>query len=141
MCHPSQTGFDATQNDRSFLISLPDQIPVDNAGIIRPLSHNTSGCVSIGLPSLFGYGIMVDHGIHISCGYKKSKTWFAKNRDAVRCLPVRLCNDSHSVATGFQQPCDDGMTKGRMVYISISGNIDKIDLIPSTFFHFFSADR
>ena len=84
---------------------------------------------------------MVDHGVHISGCYKKTKAGFAKYLNALFLSPVRLWNDAYTVASAFQKTADNGRTKRRMVYIGISGKINKIYLIPSSFNHFFFCYR
>ena len=79
---------------------------------------------------------MIDHGIHISGRYKETKARFTKSLNAFFMTPVRLWDDSHTVSTTLKETADNGRTERRMIYIGISCDIYKIDLIPSALLHF-----
>ena len=136
-----KTCLDPSENDRRLLVCLPDQISIDHRRIIRTLSHHTARCIRVGRPAFFRDRIVIDHGIHIAGGNKKRKPWLSKHRDAFFVLPIRLGDDPNPIPSGFQHMADDRMSKGRMIHISVSDHIDKINLIPSPFFHLFSVDR
>ena len=50
--------------------------------------------------------------------------------------PIRLRNDSYTVAAALKETADDGRTKRGMIDIGIACDIDEIDLIPSALLHF-----
>ena len=91
--------------------------------------------------ALFGYGIMVYHGIHISRRHQKSQSRLSKYLNTLLLSPVRLRNDPHFIPTTLQQSADDRSTKGRMVHVGITCNIGKIYLLPPSLFHFFLCYR
>ena len=141
MCQSSETCLDPSEDDRCLLIYLTDQVAVYNRCVIRTLSHHASRRISIRSAVLFRHGIMIHHRIHISRRNKESQSRFSKNRNAVLIFPVRLRNDTDFKSMRFQKSRNDRMSERRMVYISISGNIDKIQLFPSPFFHILFANR
>ena len=89
----------------------------------------------------FRHTVMIDHGIHISCGNKKSQPRLSEFPDAVFIFPVRLAQHGYLIAMSLKKPADNGRSKGAVIHISISHNVDKIRLRPASFFHFFSVDR
>ena len=137
MCQTAQTAFNPTYDDRCVLVSPADQVAIYDGCIIRTFSHDTARRKGIGLSSLFGYRIMVDHRIHIATGNQKAKTRFSQSRNRRIVFPVRLGNDPHTIAIGFQETCDNGMPKGRMIHIGIPAYIDKIQPVYAASFHIF----
>ena len=102
MGQTAQAGLDPSRNDRDVRINRPDQIAVNHAGIIRPLSHYASGRIGVLFPPPFGYGIVVHHGIHISCAHQKSQPRPSKGHNTLLLFPIRLRDDPHPIASGFQ---------------------------------------
>lgn len=91
---------------------------------------------------LFGYCVVVDHGIHIARRYQKSQPRCTKHGDTVFVFPVRLCNNADFIAKRFQQTADNCRSEGRVVYIGIPNNIDKVTLLPAPLFiSFFEIGR
>ena len=56
-------------------------------------------------------------------------------------MPIRLSQYRTAVAKGLQRSCDDRCSEGRMVDVSITGNIYKINLFKALFKHFCTACR
>ena len=84
---------------------------------------------------------MIHHGIHVPGRHQVPQPRLSQNPDTVRVLPVRLGNDAHLIAMGFQDPADNGMPKGRMIHVGVPRNIYKIALLPVPFFHIFPGNR
>ena len=144
MCQSSETCLDPSEDDRCLLIYLTDQVTVYNRCVIRTLSHQASRRISVRSAVLFRHGIMIHHRIHISRRHEEAEPRLPENRNAliaVLIFPVRLRNDTDFKSMRFQKSRNDRMSERRMVYISISGNIDKIQLFPSPFFHILFANR
>ena len=133
-----KAGFDSSYDYRHILITSSNQISVDNGCIIRALSHGPAGCVGIRRTFLFRYIVVIYHGIHVSAGNQKAKPRPSKHINTVRIFPVRLRDNSHLIASGFQNPADDGMPKRGMIHIRIPDHIDKIQLVNSPFLHVLS---
>jgi hypothetical protein len=55
--------------------------------------------------------------------------------------PVRLGHHAHTVALGFQESGNHGMTKTGMIHIGIPGNEEKINGFPAARGHVLAADR
>ena len=130
---------DPAQDDGGFLIGLPDQVAVDHAGIVRTFPHLAARRIGIGLPVLFRYAVVIHHRVHIAGRHEEAEPGFAKDAHASRIPPVRLGNDPHAVAVGFQHPAYYGGAKRRMVYIGVAGHIGEIHPVPSAGQHIFSV--
>ena len=124
-----------------FFVAATNQIAIDHSGIVRPQSHFSAGGKGIIASAALGHGIVIDHGVHIAAGDEKGQARFSQNPNTLGILPVRLGDDSHSVASGFQHPTDDGVAEGGMVHIGVAHDIDKITLIPAPGLHIRPGDR
>ena len=141
MGQPPQARLNSADDDRNIFVRLANQIAVDNCGIVGPFSKNASRRKGIVVPSFFRHGIMIDHGIHIPSADDKSKSRFSININTFFVFPVGLGYDPYPVIICFQNPADNGVTKGGVVHIGIPDNIDKIHAVPSSGFHILSAYR
>ena len=141
MGQPPQRGFNAANENGGLFITAADQIAVYHRGIIRPLSRHTAGGEGVITTAALCHGIVVHHGIHIAAHDQKTQTGFPEHPDALRILPVRLGDDTHFIAVGFQYPADDGMTEGGMIHVGIPDDIYKITLFPAPLFHLFTGHR
>ena len=135
MRHPAQAGLNAAQNDRHIAKPAPDQIPVYDRRMIGPPAGMPTRRIGVALPPPAGHIIMIHHGIHISGTDQKRQPRPAENRNALRILPVRLCDYADPVAVSFQQSRDNRMAKRRMIDIGIARYIDKVHIVPSPRFH------
>ena len=84
---------------------------------------------------------MIDHGVHVAAGHKETQAGTAIDIDGSGILPVRLGDDTHAVPVAFQNPADDGMAEGRMIYIGITDDIHKVALCPTAIQHILFAYR
>ena len=141
MRHSPQACFNAAQNDRCILIFSSDQVAINGNRMIRSFKRLSSRCIGIRRTMLFGYKIVIDHGVHVSGADEKGKARLSEHVNAFLILPVRLGNDPDLVAVCFQKPCNDRMPKGRVIHIGISRDIDKINLRPASVLHLFSCNR
>ncbi len=89
----------------------------------------------------FCHRIMIYHRIHISAADEKCQPRLSEHGNAVLILPVRLGNNSNTVACALQKPADNGGTERRMIYIGVPDYIDEVALLPSPPFHILPADR
>ena len=141
MGHTSQACFDTADNDGYSPVHPADQIAVDHSGMIGPLPGFPSRRIGVGGPAFPGYKIMINHGIHVSGGNQESQPGAPENADALLILPVRLGNDTDTVAVRLQNAGDYGMSKGRVIHIGVAGHIHKIRLRDPPVFHLFSCYR
>ena len=56
----------ASEDDRCLLVYLSDEVAVHDDRAVRPLSHDATRRERVRLPALFGYRIVVHHGIHVA---------------------------------------------------------------------------
>ena len=127
--------FDAADDNGNMGIAPADEIAVDGGGIVRAQAHFAPGGEIVIAPAAFCHGIVVHHGVHIAAHHQKAQARGAQKLDAVRVLPVRLGDDAHLKPMGLQNPADDGMAKGGVVYIGVADDIDKIALFPAPGVH------
>ena len=133
--HAPQACLDAADDNGLFRISAADQIAVNNGCMIGPLSHHAAGRIEISGAPFFGDAVMIHHRIHIACAHQKAQSWFTEYVDAVFIFPVRLGDDTHTIACVFQHTADDCRTERRMIDIGISDHKRKVHLIPSAPLH------
>ena len=124
----AEAGLDAADEDGYILVGLADQVAVDNGGVVRPLAHDATGGEGVGLSAVVGNGVVVHHRVHVAAADQKAQPGAAKDVDGLGIFPVRLRDDAHAVAVIFQDPADDGMAEGRVVYIGVTNDIYEIRL-------------
>ena len=112
MRHPPQACLNASKDHRRLFIGSPNQVGIYYRRVIRPLSGGSSRRIGVMLSSLFVYGVMVHHGIHIPAAHQKSQPRFPQNSNAGVIPPIRLGNNPNPVTVGFQMPAYNRHTKG-----------------------------
>ena len=90
MSETAQAGFQSSNDQWCVFVGAADEIAVYHGCVIRPPAHDSARRKRIFLTAFFRYGIMIDHGIHISTGYNKTDFWLSQDTDTVRIFPVRL---------------------------------------------------
>ena len=89
---------------------------------------------------MLGNGIVIHHGVHVAAGHQKPQPGTSEYVDGSGIFPVRLRNDANAVAIVFQNPADDGVTEGGVVYIGIADDIYEVTAFPAPLRHFFFVD-
>ena len=125
------------RDDRHVLIDAADQVAVDDDRPVGPPSHDAARGIAVPAAALLRYRIVVDHRIHIAGAHQEAEPRPAKDRYALRILPVRLRDDSHGIPAGLQHPADHRRPEGRVIHVGVADHIDKIrlrDAIPRKIF-------
>ena len=128
MRHTPETCLNTAYDDWNIFEASPNQIAVHDCRVVWSFVWHAAGCIGIRLTVFFGHIVVIDHRIHIAGGHQKTKARCAKHGNTVILFPVWLGDDADMIPMCLKQPCDDRMSKGRMIYISIPRDIDKIQL-------------
>ena len=136
----AQAGLNAANENGHILVGLPDEIAVDDGGVVRALAHDAAGSEGVRLPAVPGDGIVVDHGVHVAAADQKAQPGATEDVDGLGVAPVRLRDDDHAVAVAFQNAADDGVAKGRVVYVGVANDVDKVRLRNAALQHFLLGD-
>ncbi|MNP27478.1 hypothetical protein D3C76_1203910 [compost metagenome] len=137
----AQRGLDAAEHDRHALVRLAAALAVDHAGAIRALAGQAARGIGVVGTDLLVGGVAVDHRVHVAGRDTEEQVRLAELHEVVFGLPVRLGNDAHAEALGFQQAADDGHAERRMVDVGIAGDDDDVAGIPAELIHLRPAHR
>ena len=137
----AQTGLNTANQNGYIFVGLPDQVAVNGGGVIGPPAHDAAGGEGVCFPAVPGDGIVVDHGVHVAAADQKAQTRAAEDVNGFWIPPVRLGDNDNAVAAVFQDPADDGVAEGGVIYVGVANNIDKIRLLDAPVQHFLFGDR
>ena len=140
MGQAAQTGLNAANENGYIFVGLPDEIAVDDGGVVRALAHDAAGSEGVRLPAVPGDGIVVDHGVHVAAADQKAQPGATEDVDGLGVAPVRLRDDDHAVAVAFQNAADDGVAERRVVYVGVANDVDKVRLRNAALQHFLLGD-
>ena len=120
MGESAQGGLYTTQNNGYIGIELAQNLGIDNGRIVRTEAVPTIRTVGIlGTQTTVGC-VFVDHRVHVARRDGKIQSWAPQLLEVAEvAMPVRLRNDSHTIASSLERSPDDGVGKGRMVDISV----------------------
>ena len=74
----AQAGLNAANENGYILVGLPDEIAVDDGGVVRALAHDAAGSEGVRLPAVPGDGIVVDHGVHVAGAHQEGQARLAQ---------------------------------------------------------------
>ena len=77
MGHPSQAGFDSTDNNWDVSVSLTGTLTVNRHRSVGTLSSKISGGVGIVVAPLFICSVVIDHRVHIAGRDAKEEIGFS----------------------------------------------------------------
>ena len=137
--HAPQACLQSSENKGCLFKGSADQVAVDHDCVVRPFSHHTARAESIAAAMFFADRVMVDHGVHISGGHQKAKTRLPQHCSTLRVSPVRLADHSHCISSGLKNTRNNGRSETRMVHISVSADIYKIQLFDTLCLHVLPA--
>ena len=139
MGKPPERRFQPADDDGHVSVGLADAVAVDDGGTVRPQSRLASGGVEILAPAFFGGGVVGHHGVDIAGADQKAQPRPAEFFEIVGGAPVRLGEHGDEKSVLLQHPGDDGRAEGRMIHISVAGDVDKIGYLPTGFADFFGS--
>ena len=137
----SERGLKTADNDRNIAVKLSDFIAIYNYSPVRSEPHNFSRGICVLTSALFGGCIVSNHGVNIARRNHKAELRSAETEKIVILSPIRLGKDCHTIALSLHHPCDYSRAEARMIDISVSRHIDKIDRVPSSLFNFLGCYR
>ena len=135
MREPAQARLDAAEDDGHVLVRAPDQVPVDDAGVVGTQARLSAGGVRVGLAPLLRDRVVVHHRVHVPRRHEKAQPRPPEHVDAGRVAPIRLRDDADPVAVGLEDARDDGAAERGVVDVGIAAHIGEIDAIPPAIAH------
>ena len=136
----AQACLDAADDDGSVLERLTDEVAVDRDGTIGAVPLLATGGIGVGMATVLGHRIVVDHGVHVAGADQKAQARLTEHRDAGGVGPVGLADDAHLVAVRVEDAADDGHTKAGVVHVGVAADVDKVALVPAARIHVGAAD-
>lgn len=136
----AQACLDAADDDGSVLERLTDEVAVDRDGTIGAVPLLATGGIGVGMATVLGHRIVVDHGVHVAGADQKAQARLTEHRDAGGVGPVGLADDAHFVAVRVEDAADDGHTKAGVVHVGVAADVDKVALVPAARIHVGAAD-
>ena len=140
MSQAAQACLDAADDDGSVLERLTDEVAVDRDGTIGAVPLLATGGIGVGMATVLGHRIVVDHGVHVAGADQKAQARLTEHRDAGGVGPVGLADDAHFVAVRVEDAADDGHTKAGVVHVGVAADVDKVALVPAARIHVGAAD-
>ena len=142
MGQAAQRGFNPAYYHRDVRPELLEDFGIDRDGIVRTGSGATFRGVGIVAAQAFGSCVMVYHRVHcpgIHCKIEPRCPELAEIPQIVP--PIGLRHHCHPIAEFLQPSGNHGSTEGRMVYESIPGEEDDVDIVPSQSLHLLDRGR
>ena len=137
---PPQRCLQPADDDGNIAVGLPDEPAIDDGRTVGAQPCPAAGGIKILAAQTAGGGIVGNHRVNIPAGNQKTQPGPPEALHLLRGIKAGLRQHRHPVAQAFQQPCDDGSTKARVVHIGIPRDIDKVRSLPAAGRHFFFCD-
>ncbi len=135
MGQSAQRCLDAAGNHRNAGKCLAGALTIRKRGPVGAQADAAAGRVCIVVPDFFVGGVMVDERIHIpgadreeQPGLAELPPWFARS-------PVGLAEHGHAEAGLLEHAVQNRHRETRMVDISVAGDEDDVDLVPTASVH------
>jgi hypothetical protein len=122
---------DASQDDGQTRKGLPAEIGVDYRGPIRAKARTAAGAIFIARSNLLLSGELVEHGVEVACADPDEQARAPHARDVLRGVPAGLGHDTHAVAVVLEPPGDESRAEGWVVHVSVTGDEQDVEGIPS----------
>ena len=136
----TQARLDAADDDGRVLERLADEVAVDRDGAVGAVPLFTARGVGIGVATMLGHRVVIDHGVHVAGGDQKAQARLAEHGDTGGIGPVGLTDNAHFVAVCVEHAADDGHAKAGMVHVGVAADVDEVALVPATRIHVGAAD-
>ena len=136
----AQARLDATDDDRSVLERLADEVAVDRDGSVGAAPLLATGGIGVGVAAVLGHRIVVDHGVHVAGADEKAQARLTEHADAGGVSPVGLADNAHLVTVCIEYAADDGHAKAGMVHVGVAADVDEVALVPAARVHVGAAD-
>jgi hypothetical protein len=141
MRNAAQRRLDAAEHDRHVLVGLAAALRVDDGAAVGPLAALAACRVGVVVAQPAVRGVAVDHRVEVAAGDAKEQGRPAQRLERLRRPPVRLRDDAHPEALGFEQPADDRHAEARMIHIGIASHQHDVAGIPTKRRHLGAAHR
>ena len=140
--HSAQACLDASEHDGHIGKELPEDVGIDDGGVLWTQVVPPVGTVCILAPEAAGSGVFVHHAVHASGRDAEEETGTSQLLEVAKIpVPVGLGHDSYAQALCLEQTPYDSGSEGRMVHIGICAEENHISLFPPTQVHLFPGRR
>ena len=140
VCQTTQARLDAADDDGRVFERLADEIAIDRDGSVGPVAFLAARSIGVGVTTVLGHRIMVDHGVHVAGADQKAQARLAEHGNAGGVGPVGLADDAHLVAVCVEDAADDSHAKAGMIHVGVAADIDEVALVPAARVHVGAAD-
>ena len=131
----AQGGLDASEHDGHIGEELLQDAGIDDRGVLRSQVVTPIGAVGVLRAQTPIGGVLVDHRVHTAWRDAKEESGSPQLLEVAEvAVPIRLRHDGHAIACCLECAPDDSCSEGRVVDISISGEQNDVELIPSSEF-------
>ncbi len=132
----AQTGFNTANHNRYVFVGFTAFLRINDHRTVRALTWLTMRGVGIIRTDFQIRGVFVDQRVHVAGGDTEIQIRLTQLHKVVRVVPVRLSDDTHAKALGFQQTAQHRHTKARMIHIGVATDDDHITAVPAKHIHF-----
>ncbi len=139
MREATQRRFDAAGQDRNARERLTGALAVRERRPVGTLADLAARSVSVVVADLAVRRVMVDHRIHIPGADAKSDARASETAKIGDVVPVRLAQNGDAEPVRFKDASEKPDGETRVVDVSVAGNEDDVDFVPTAFLDFFGG--
>ena len=132
----AQTRLNAADNHRQLRPKLFHLLRINAGRMVRTLANLAAGSILVNGTLMLAHSIAAEHGIKVAAGNHYAQARLAQGGKIFYFIPRRLAQHRHLVALRLQHAADNRWSEGRMVYIGIAADEQKINLLPATLNNF-----
>ena len=138
--HAPETGLDAAQYHRHIGIELPQNLGIDDGGVLWPHVVTAVGTVGIFASESSCGGVFVHHRVHAAGCNAEEQTWSSQALEvAVVSVPVGLRHYGHSQSLSLHYATYHRCSERRVIHIGIGAEEYHVSAIPAAQVHFASG--
>ena len=141
MREAAQRRFDAAGQDRNARERLASALAVGERRAVGALADFAARRVSVVIADFAVRRVMVQHRVHIPGANAKRDARTPETAEVDDVVPVRLAQNGDAEPVRFDNASEKTGGEARVVDVSVAGNKDDVDFVPTAFLHFFGGHR
>ena len=141
MREAAQRRFDAAGQDRNARERLASALAIGERRSIGTLADFAARRVGVVVADFAVRRVMVQHRVHIPGANAKRDARTAEAAEVDDVVPVRLAQNGDAEPVRFNDASEKTGGETRVVDVSVAGDEDDVDFVPTAFLHFFGGHR
>ena len=141
MRETAQRRFDASGQNRNARERLASALAIGERRAVGALADFAPRRVSVVVADFAVRRVMVEHRVHIPGANAERDARAAETAEIDDVVPVRLTQNGDAEPVRFKNAPKKTGGETRVVDVSVAGDKDDVDFVPTAFFHFFGGHR